>query len=487
MNRPHIVWFQRDLRIEDHPALQSAIERGEPVVPLYIHSCPVNDETAPGAASRWWLHHSLMRLSRELQSRGSRLILRTGEPLAILLELVDELDAVAVYWTRGYEPALRKRDEITKRELNSRGIEAESFGGNLLFEPWDIQTKEGRPYQVFTPFWKACLKASPPDEPLPAPEQIRPPDQWPNSLTVDDLKLLPTIRWDDGFHQFWETPQNSAADVLDRFLKSAAFEYDTQRDFPATRGTSRLSPYLHFGEISPRTVWHQTSKLIETMSGKSVASATETAGPDTFLKEVGWREFAHNLIYHFPSTVERPLRADFERFPWRADPSGLVAWQKGETGYPIVDAGMRELWATGWMHNRVRMIVGSFLVKDLMISWKYGAAWFYDTLVDADLANNTLGWQWIAGCGADAAPYFRILNPQLQSEKFDPQGSYLRRWIPELKDLPLPWLHAPWTAPAGILARANVVLGKDYPKPIIDHGVARERALDGLRQMKDAP
>ena len=482
MNRPSLLWFRRELRLDDHPALQLAIRRGEPVIPVYIHAPQDDGDWPPGAASRWWLHQSLMRLDCQLKTLGSRLTIRRGDSSRELQALIAETDAAAVYWTRRYEPSSILRDTNVKEELRNRGIHAESSNGSLLFEPWEIKTKEGRPYQVFTAFWKACLNATPPETPDPAPSQLRSPAVRPESLTIDDLKLLPTIRWDGGLKSFWDSPTSSVADELDRFLEATVFDYGAARNIPAERGTSRMSPYLHFGEISPRVIWHRTRQAI-----LDSAKGVTVSGAETFLKEIGWREFAHHLLFHFPATVDEPLRSEFSEFPWLDDEVGLTAWQKGQTGFPIVDAGMRELWNTGWMHNRVRMITASFLVKDLLISWRRGAEWFWDTLVDADLASNTLGWQWTAGCGADAAPYFRVFNPTLQSEKFDPEGTYLRRWLPELKNLATPWLHAPWTAPSAVLAEANVRLGRDYPEPIVDHYAARDRALQALAKIKKTP
>ena len=479
MNQPSLVWFRRDLRLEDQPALTAAVNRGLPIIPIYVDDEFNQSDWSPGAASRWWLHHSLDRLNNQLASLGSRLIIRQGDALSQLMSVIDETQAKGVFWTRCYEPASIERDSRVKSELRNRGIIAESSNGQLLFEPWEVQTKDGRPYQVFTPFWKSCLNRDPPGMPQPAPQRLPSPDHWPSSLTINQLGLLPTISWDTGLKKNWLSGTNSAIAELNRFLESTVMNYDVARDQPAVRGTSRLSPYLHFGEISPRTIWHATCHFVKELYGDR-----ESIGAETFLKEIGWREFAYHLVYHFPKTTSLPLRPEFTRFPWREDAEALVAWQRGQTGYPIVDAGMRELWNTGWMHNRVRMIVASFLVKDLLISWESGAEWFWDTLVDADLASNTLGWQWVAGCGADAAPYFRVFNPTSQSEKFDPDGEYLRRWLPELAQLPLEFLHAPWAAPEGVLAKAAIRLGQTYPYPIVDHGAARLRALQALSQIK---
>ncbi len=479
MIQPILVWFRRDLRLDDQPALADALIHGRPIIPFYVSDESDQFDWPAGAASRWWLHHSLDRLHKQLTSLGSRLIIRRGDALSQLVSVIDETQATAVFWTRCYEPASIVRDSRVKSELRSRGITAESSNGQLLFEPWDVKTKEGRPYQVFTPFWKSCLNRDPPEEPLPAPKRVPSPEHWPSSLTINQLDLLPKISWDASLKSTWQTGSNSAVAELNRFLESTVFEYDIARDQPGRRGTSRLSPYLHFGEISPRTIWHTTNRIV-----KELRDGRESTGAETFLKEIGWREFAYHLMYHFPKTTTQPLRPEYSRFPWREDAEGLAAWQRGQTGYPIVDAGMRELWNTGWMHNRVRMIVASFLVKDLLISWQRGAEWFWETLVDADLACNTLGWQWSAGCGADAAPYFRVFNPTSQSEKFDPNGEYLRRWLPELQKLPTDFLHAPWTAPEGILVKAAVRLGQTYPYPIVDHHEARLRALQALSQIK---
>ena len=358
-----------------------------------------------------------------------------------------------------------------KAALRAAGLRADSHPGALLHEPWTVRTKTGGPFQVFTPFWRRCLSLPDPPPPAAAPDALPPPARWPESRTLGELALLPEIDWAAGFRSHWEPGSAGAQARLRQFLDQALAAYTTQRDRPDLAGTSRLSAHLHFGEITPRQIWH---------------AARTQAGPlpgwrqSQFLAEVGWREFAHHLLYHFPATPREPLRAQFTRFPWRDDPAALRSWQRGLTGYPIVDAGMRELWVTGWMHNRVRMIVASFLIKDLLIDWQAGARWFWDTLVDADLASNTQGWQWVAGCGADAAPYFRIFNPVLQGRRFDPDGAYVRRWVPELARLPADCIHEPWTAPGAVLAQAGVRLGEEYPHPIVDHGQAREAALRAL-------
>lgn len=475
---PSIVWFRLDLRLADQPALQAAIKRGGPVIPVYIHDPESEGGWRPGEASDWWLHHSLGRLDKDLRAMGSRLVIRRGDSLTELVAIAKAAGAGAVFWNRRYEPAVIERDSEIKNSLAKDGLEAESFNGALLHEPWTIQNKAGKPFQVFTPYWRACVKLNV-AAPLPRPRQLHSPKKWPSSSKRKELGLLPALDWADGFPEVWHPGEAGAATNLKRFLADAFAEYRTGRDLPDRVGTSRLSPHLHFGEITPRQVWAALAKHAK----KSGLPEPKWRGSQ-FLAEIGWREFAHHLLYHFPDTPAEPLRPDFKKFRWRKNPEGLKAWQRGQTGYPIVDAGMRELWATGWMHNRVRMIVASFLIKDLLVSWTEGAKWFWDTLVDADLASNTLGWQWTAGCGADAAPFFRIFNPTSQGEKFDGAGGYVRRWCPELKRLPDKWLHQPWNAPESVLQTADIKLGRDYPEPIVNHGTARNVALDAYQRIK---
>jgi deoxyribodipyrimidine photo-lyase len=343
-----------------------------------------------------------------------------------------------------------------------------------LCEPWTLATKVGKPYQVFTPFWKACQASASPPPPTPAPRRLPAPEKWPASLALAEFKLEPAIDWAGGLRSTWQPGEKGAQALLDRFLRSALADYRTERDRPDRLGTSRLSPHLHFGEVGPGQIWHAISDAARD------AGAQRQAAAEWYLRELGWREFAHHVLFHFPHTTDEPLRQEFARFPWRSDAKALRAWQRGRTGYPLVDAGMRELWHTGWMHNRVRMVVASFLVKHLLIPWQEGAAWFWDTLVDADLANNSLGWQWTAGCGADAAPFFRIFNPVSQGSKFDEQGEYVRRWVPELARMPAQWIHQPWAAPPQVLDEAEVKLGVTYPWPIVEHVEARKRALEAL-------
>ncbi|MBM3846097.1 MAG: deoxyribodipyrimidine photo-lyase [Verrucomicrobia bacterium] len=493
-----LVWFRNDLRLADNPALSAAIARGGAVVPVFIWAPEEETPWEPGGASRWWLHQSLVSLDADLSRLGTRLILRKGPTLDTLIALLRETGADAVHWNRRYEPQVIARDTAIKEGLGRQGYGVESHGAALLHEPWTVQNQSGKPFQVFTPFWKHCLGKPDPSEPLPPPGKMRAPGRWPAGVELSSLGLEPGIPWAGGMKNAWTPGEDGAHRQLETFLKGGLSDYSDQRNRPDLAGTSRLSPHLHFGEISPRQIWHGVRKRATAAPAK--ASATKPSGafermaksslPDAqnwrtsqFLAEVGWREFAHHLLFHFPKTPAEPLRQNFTRFPWRSDAALLKAWQKGRTGYPIVDAGMRELWTTGWMHNRVRMIVASFLVKDLMISWSEGAAWFWDTLVDADLAQNTLGWQWTAGCGADAAPFFRVFNPVSQGEKFDPQGQYVRKWCPELARLPDNWLHQPFEAPAAVLKDAGISLGRTYPEPVVLHGTARNIALDAYARV----
>lgn len=462
-----LVWFRRDLRLADHPALIAAC-RHKAVIPVFVWSPEEEERWAPGAASRWWLHHSLSALAHALQSAGSRLIVRRGPAAEALASLLRETGAGGVYWNRLVEPSHIAGDTRIVETLRKSGVQAVSFNAALLHEPRAVLNRQGNPFQVFTPFWRSCQEQFEAGEPAKRPRSIPAPPRWPASVDLDDLGLLPKLKWAAGFSEVWKPGEKGAQQKLKEFLDGALADYPSARDLPGEEGTSRLSPHLHFGEITPRQVW----RAVRDAAGESRAASHAAAG--SFLRQLGWREFAHYLLYHFPSTPENPLRASFAKFPWARDRERLAAWQKGRTGYPIVDAGMRELWTTGWMHNRVRMIVASFLVKDLLISWRDGAAWFWDTLVDADLANNTLGWQWAGGCGADAAPYFRVFNPVLQGERFDVRGNYVRRWLPELKAVPDRWIHKPWDAPREFAGKTG------YPAPIVDHAAARDRALEAF-------
>ncbi len=486
---PVIVWFRQDLRIADNPALSAAAKAagadGRTVIPVFVLDDAAPDTGAkgdlcPGGASRWWLHHSLAALGEALDDLGAPLVLRRGRAAEVIQELVDAAGAAAVFWNRCYEPHAVARDRKIKSSLQDQGIGARSFNGALLFEPWEIETSSGGPYRVYTPFWKACLARPGPEAPGRAPESLKAYDGKIESEALDDWTLLPDRpNWAQGFEDRWTPGEAGARARLGDFLDEALADYADGRDRPDKDFTSRLSPHLHFGEISPRQVWHGVERARQT-SG----SGFPEQGARKFLSEIGWREFCHHLLFHFPTLPHGNYNDKFDDFPWRNDPGGLRAWQTGQTGFPIVDAGMRQLWATGWMHNRVRMIVASFLTKDLLVHWRHGEAWFRDTLVDADLANNAAGWQWVAGSGADAAPYFRVFNPMTQGKKFDPDGDYVREWVPEIAALPGKYLQAPWTAPDDVLAEAELELGRDYPKPIVDHKTARERALDAYGQIK---
>jgi len=474
-----IVWFRQDLRLTDNPALLAAAAAG-PVIPVYLYTPSEDGAWPPGGASRWWLHQSLQRLDEDLRAAGSRLCLRVGhDSLALLLELARESGATAVTWNRRYEPERIARDRVLKQALKEAGLAATSHNASLLREPWEVASQTGGPMQVFTPFWRRSLALGDPAEPLPQARSLAAPSGWPAPTALEDLELLPRIEWTRGLQDAWQPGRRGALKQLETFLQNSFEGYSEQRNRPDLGATSRLSPHLHFGEIGPREVYQATR-----LHGLAHGHAQDWR-QSQFITELGWREFAYHLLYHFPQTPEQPLRAKYAGFPWKTDAAALRAWQRGLTGYPIVDAGLRELWTTGWMHNRVRMITASFLVKDLLLPWNAGASWFWDTLVDADLASNTLGWQWAAGCGADAAPYFRIFNPILQGRKFDPEGHYVRHWVPELAQLPTEWLHEPWNASPATLQNAGVQLGATYPRPLVDHDAARQEALAALATLKD--
>ncbi|HSE78630.1 MAG TPA: deoxyribodipyrimidine photo-lyase [Alphaproteobacteria bacterium] len=471
---PAVVWFRNDLRLTDNPALRAAAASRRRLVPIFILDDAAGGKWGPGGASRWWLHHSLTALGDDLAARGAPLVLRRGCAADVLAALIGETGASAVFWNRRYEPHASARDAAIEARLVSRGVTVETFDAALLHEPGTIADRSGAPHRVFTQFWRACRTVAEPPRPHPAPLRLTGLATAPGGERLADWRLLPTAPdWAGGLRRIWRPGEAGAMARLDAFLSSAITGYDRTRDRPGRDATSRLSPHLHWGEIGPRQIWHAVR-----------ASAGDGGGAERFLTELGWREFSHHLLHHAPDMPEQPLRREFARFPWRRADAHLRAWRRGHTGYPIVDAGMRELWTTGWMHNRARMIAASFLVKDLLVPWQDGAAWFWDTLVDADLANNSANWQWIAGCGADAAPYFRIFNPVLQGEKFDPDGDYVRRFVPELARLPAAWIHKPWQAPGSVLDAADVRLGQTYPRPIVDHGAARVRALAAFAAIK---
>lgn len=460
-----LYWFTLDLRLEDLPGL-AALHTHE-VVPVFI--LDEEDPWTPGGASRWWLHHSLRQLEEKIAQQGGRLILRRGKTLEILPALVADTGATAVHFSRAYEPWLAGRQQA----LFQAGLPCKRFAGRLLLEPDAVLNQQGNPFQVFTPFYKHCLRLLH----LPA-NPARTKSRWYQgklkSERLQSWSLLPrTPDWAKGFNH-WHPGEEGAQQRLEEALQNRVAAYAGRRDYPADEGTSRLAPHLHFGELSPRQVWSSVSRHKHLGGGLG----------EPFLRQLIWREFSYYLLHHWPHLPEAPFREQFRHFPWRQDATGLRAWHKGRTGYPIVDAGMRQLWHTGWMHNRVRMIVASFLTKHLGVHWREGARWFWDTLVDADLANNSAGWQWVAGCGADAAPYFRIFNPVLQGEKFDREGDYVRQWVPELARLPAVWIHQPWNAPSQVLAQAGVRLGETYPQPIVVHETARAAALDAYAQVK---
>ncbi|MEO5628337.1 MAG: deoxyribodipyrimidine photo-lyase [Thermomonas sp.] len=413
-----LVWFRNDLRLNDHPALQAALRSGFTPVPVYIHAPDEEGDWAPGAASNAWRHRSLLALDVSLQQRGSRLNVVHGPNLDALQRAARECNAEAVFWNRRYEPAIEQRDAAIKRTLRGAGLRAESFNGSLLLEPWQVESKQGDPYRVFTPFWRTALAQLRLPASMPAPDSLPSSIALTGALPVEALGLAPDVHWDQAFWTQWTPGEVGAQAALDTFIDSALADYAQARDFPADAGTSRLSPHLQFGEIAPWRIAREIQQLPE-------------AGA-VYLRQLGWREFAVHVLHHFPQTPDSNFNPRFDGFPWADVPEAtLEAWRHGRTGVPIVDAGMRELWSTGWMHNRVRMIVASFLVKDLHLPWQWGARWFMRHLIDGDLASNNHGWQWAAGTGTDAAPYFRVFNPMLQQERYDPNGEYVARWVPD--------------------------------------------------------
>ncbi|MDZ7627521.1 MAG: deoxyribodipyrimidine photo-lyase [Parvularculaceae bacterium] len=473
---PAIMWFRRDLRIADNPALCAALASGKPVIGFYA----LDEGTflAPGGAQRWFLHHALAGLKKSLGALGVPLILDPGKGGDHLLRLAIDAKASAVFWNRRYAASEIEEDKRIKADLAGAGIRAESFNGSLLREPWEVKTKTGGPYRVYTPFWNAVRALGPARSVCAAPHQKAPAALKTASSALEDLDLLPTQpNWAGEFGDFWSPSENGAQAALDAFLAEPARTYGEHRNRPDMTGTSRLSPHLAVGTISPIQVWNAATAAIE------ARQIPDTEGWK-FLSEIVWREFSYHLLYYHPAMATTPLRPEFAGFPWRDDAAALKAWTRGQTGIPIVDAGMRELWRTGWMHNRVRMIAASFLIKNLLIHWREGERWFWDTLVDADPANNAASWQWVAGSGADAAPYFRIFNPVTQGEKFDPDGAYVRRFVPELAGLPPETIHQPWTASEKALDRAGIKLGSTYPKPIADLAETRKRALAAYDEMR---
>lgn len=483
--QPTIIWFRRDLRLKDNPALHWAVKRGDPVLCVFIHDTKADRELWHlGEASDWWLHHSLKALSTDLIAADNCLRIFAGSPEKILSRVIEESNAKAITWNRRYEPQSIELDKHLKTKFTEQGLKVHSTPGNLCHEPW-VVTRQGTkaegkmPYKVFTAYWRASLK----HESLSVTASLKSvpgiKKKLNDEVRLEALDLLPTLSWADQFSDHWQPGEKGAANNLQTLLKGAISDYDTSRDLPAQSGTSKLSPHLAFGEISPRQINAAVAKKLKNNS------LVNDENIETFLKEIGWRDFAYHLLYHFPHTIDQPLDTRFAKFPWKkVKAENLERWQQGNTGIPLIDAGMRQLWQTGWMHNRVRMIVGSLLIKNMGYHWLEGARWFWDTLLDADLASNTMGWQWVAGSGADAAPYFRVFNPVRQGERFDPEGEYVKQWVPEIADLPKKHIHSPWTASDEELAAAGVVLGETYPYPIVDLKDTRVEALDRFAKIK---
>jgi deoxyribodipyrimidine photo-lyase len=472
-DKPVILWFRQDLRLHDNPALTRAAETGAPIVPVYV--LDQGSRVRPmGAASLWWLDKSLRALDADLREKGSRLILRRGDSEAELRRLIVEAGADRLYMNRLWEPDGAVRDADLAHALKGEGVEVKGWNGSNLCAPGSVLNGSGEPYKVFTPFSKALLNSwSPPPRTI-GPRKIDTPDGV-ASDDLDDWGLHPSRPdWSTGFD--WTPGEAGAAEALSRFTSALIADYADGRDHPGRPVTSRLSPHLHFGEFAP---W----RAVEAARKAAADGKAPPAQAEKFISEIVWREFSAHLLHHFPHISDHAFRPEYDALTWRDDPKGLKAWTRGLTGYPIVDAGMRQLWTTGWMHNRVRMVVASFLIKHLLIDWREGEKWFWDCLVDADLASNVQNWQWVAGSGADASPYFRIFNPITQGRKFDEDGRYVRRWIPELAKLPDRWLHAPWEAPPEVLRDAGVRLGSTYPRPIVEHDTARKRALDALKSV----
>ena len=465
----NILWFRNDLRLSDNPALNSAVRTGI-ILPVFVHDETHAGDLKLGSASRVWLHHSLQSLNKSLDGH---LVVLSGDPLELIPQLVARYNITQVCWNRQYEPWAIKRDTELKTLLKESGVMADSHNGSLLWEPWDIHKADKTPYRVFTPFFrKGCLNAPEPRKPLSKPLKLSILEhQEPTS--VDSLNLMPSIPWCEPLLDHWEIGEAGAKKRLNKFIASGIKKYKEGRNFPAETHVSSLSPHLHFGELSPNQAWHEAR------------NRPMDENVDHFCSELGWREFSHNLLFYNPDLPTTNLQKKFDKFPWSSDTDHLTAWQRGLTGIPFVDAGMRELWATGTMHNRVRMVVGSFLVKNLLLDWRHGERWFWDCLFDADLANNSAGWQWVAGCGADAAPYFRIFNPVTQGQKFDPSGAYIRQYIPEIAMLPNKYLCNPWEAPSDVLRSAEVTLGITYPKPIISLSNSRSLALQAFASTKE--
>ncbi len=483
LREPVIVWFRDDLRLADHPALERACASGRPLICVYVSDPSAATPRPPGGAARWWLHHALADLDGQLQRLGGGLLLLHGPAAEVLEQLAVETRAAGVYWNRRYGQDERTLDAGIKQRFRDLGLQASSLPGGMLHEPWTLRPDGVPPYQVFSAYWRACLRLGAPAAPCPIPAgmqfaDLRSLDQ-PFRRRLVELNLLPhSPDWAGGLRAAWTVGEAAAWQRLQQFVEEGLRGYAGARDFPGLPGSSRLSPYLRFGQLSPRQVWHA-------VWAAAAVHRLPNGDVEKFLSELGWRDFCQYLHYHHPGLERRNLQRGFERMPWRQDPSALQAWQQGRTGYPLVDAGMRELWQTGWMHNRVRMVAASFLVKHLLLDWREGEAWFWDTLVDADVASNPASWQWVAGCGMDAAPYFRVFNPVLQGQKFDERGDYVRHWVPELAGLPDRFLHQPWALPAAQARTAGFRIGSDYPSPVVEHAQGRERALQAFARMRE--
>ena len=477
-SNPIIYWFRQDLRLSDLPGLAAAAATGRPILPVYVLDDHSPSDWQPGAASRWWLHHSLDSLAAQLCSHGGRLTLLRGDPATIIPDLARQIGASDVFCSMQYEPWARRVENQLSTSLNDSDAQLTPFKGALLWNPSSIRNLSGQPYKVFTPFWRACRSTGDPTPPTGSINSFRWHEASLRSEPLASWNLLPAKPdWAAHWHQHWQPGEHGAMLRLQQFLAESLSGYGDGRDFPDRQSTSRLSAHLHFGEISPNRVYHA-------MAEHKAIDPSADSDTDKFLSELGWREFSYHLLHHFPDIPEREFKQGFAKFPWSGNAQQYSAWKSGMTGYPIVDAGMRELYATGTMHNRVRMIVASFLCKHLLIDWRAGQRWFWDTLVDADLASNSCSWQWVAGSGADASPYFRIFNPVTQARKFDAKGAYIRRWVPELAELPDRYIHEPWTAPQNVLSGCGVQLDRDYPNPIVDHRSAREGALAAYAEVR---
>ena len=469
----NVMWFRQDLRLADNPALTNALEDGK-TLPIFILDNVNSKEHVNGAASKWWLHHSLIKLNKSLKNK---LCFFVGNPIDILDEIHKQFEISNIFWSRCYEPWRIKRDKKIKKYFSDQNVNVNTFNGSLLWEPWNIAKKDGTPYKVFTPYYrKGCLNSDKPRMPLPVPNLSNLISIDNHDLKIEDLELMPKHNWYSKMISLWSPGEEGAKSKIEEFISNGLNNYKEGRNFPSNKNVSQLSPHLHFGEVSPNQVWYRA----KTKEGKLGIKKDL----DHFLSELGWREFSFNLLYHFPFLPKENLQKKFDNFPWDNDKDKLKKWQKGLTGYPIVDAGMQELWQTGYMHNRLRMVVGSFLVKNLLLHWHHGERWFWDCLIDADLASNSAGWQWIAGSGADAAPYFRIFNPITQGQKFDPDGKYTRKYLPVLNDMPDKFLFNPWEAPEDVLRSAGVKLGENYPLPIVEIGSSRQKALEAFATTK---